>query len=48
MITFLEYVDTFEKKTVEYLKGILAVNNQPKTGAKRELASKCADGKILG
>lgn len=45
---FKEYVDMFSKKPTEYLKNLLATNNQPKTGNKDELVIKCSDGKLKG
>lgn len=45
---FKRYSEMFEEKTIDYLKSILAVNNQPKTGTKKDLIIKCADGKTLG
>ncbi|KAL4434913.1 hypothetical protein ABPG74_021252 [Tetrahymena malaccensis] len=48
LIKFKENLQFYEKKTAEYLKALLGVNNQPKTGSKDELLLKCADGKTLG
>ncbi|KAL4483343.1 hypothetical protein ABPG72_007985 [Tetrahymena utriculariae] len=48
LLKFKENLTFYEKKTAEYLKALLGVNNQPKTGSKDELLLKCADGKTLG
>lgn len=34
--------------SINELKECLALNHQSKTGVKKELAEKCADGKLLG
>ncbi|EAS07069.1 poly polymerase and DNA-ligase Zn-finger region family protein (macronuclear) [Tetrahymena thermophila SB210] len=48
LLKFKENLKLYEKKTAEYLKALLGINNQPKTGTKDELVLKCADGKTLG